>query len=80
MWKKNLEKSYEVTENLGLNISTQTLEEVHYKDLLKVTKIDTTLSRPFNGNRKLNEQIHLMNYCRLKNSTFTCAIDSFLEI
>ena len=50
-----------MTENLSVNISTQTLEEVHKKDLLKVTKIDTTLSRPFNGNRRLNEQILFMN-------------------
>ena len=46
-----------MTEDLSLNISTQTLEEVHNKDLLKVTKIDATLSRPFNGNRRLNRFI-----------------------
>ena len=27
-----------------------------------------------------NDQIHFMNSCRSKNSTFTCAVDSFLEV
>ena len=70
-----------MTENLKLKyFQTQSLEEVHNKDFLKGTKIDTTLSRPFNGNCRLHEQIHFINYCRLKNSMFTRAIDSFLEI
>ena len=36
------------------------------------------MNRLFNG--RDNNQIHFMNSCRLKKSTFTCAVDSFLEI
>ena len=64
-----------MTDNFSFSFNTL------IKTSKEVNSIQTSSKEEqFDTNWRNNDQIHFMNSCRSKNSTFTCAVDSFLEI